>query len=93
MTLARALLRDPKILLLDEATSAVDSQSETLIREALERVSKGRTTLSIAHRLSTIRGADVIIVLDGGRIVESGSHDELIERKGRYWSLWTAGRS
>lgn len=93
LTLARALLRDPKILLLDEATSAVDSQSETLIREALARVSKGRTTLSIAHRLSTVRDADVIIVLDAGRIVESGNHGNLMEKKGRYWSLWTAGRS
>ncbi|OBT71595.1 hypothetical protein VF21_09533 [Pseudogymnoascus sp. 05NY08] len=93
LTLARALLRDPKILLLDEATSAVDSQSEALIREALERVSKGRTTLSIAHRLSTVRGADAIIVLDEGKIVESGGHDDLMARKGRYWTLWTAGRS
>ncbi|KAL7416512.1 P-loop containing nucleoside triphosphate hydrolase protein, partial [Mrakia frigida] len=84
LCIARALLRNAKILLLDEATSALDNESEALVQQALDRASVGRTTMTVAHRLSTIRGADRIFVLDGGRIVESGSHDELIVRKGRY---------
>ena len=90
LALARALIRNPAILILDEATSAVDSQSELLIQEALEKASKGRTTITIAHRLSTIRKADVIYVLDHGRIVEHGSHQELMDRKARYHELFTS---
>jgi ATP-binding cassette, subfamily B, bacterial len=84
IAIARAILADPKILLLDEATSALDSESERLVNEALERLMVGRTSLVIAHRLSTVRHADSILVFSQGKIVESGSHDALIERNGTY---------
>lgn len=87
LAIARALLRNPPLLLLDEATSAIDSQSEALIQEALQNVMQCRTTITIAHRLSTIRKADLILVIDAGRIVEKGTHDELILKKGKYWAL------
>ncbi len=85
--IARALLKDAAILILDEATSHLDSLSERLVQEALERVMVGRTTFVIAHRLSTVRSADLILVLDGGRLAESGTHQQLIERGGLYASL------
>ncbi len=88
LTIARALLRDPDILLLDEATASLDSQSERQVQEALERLMEGRTTLVIAHRLATIRNADRILVIDGGRIVESGSHVELVEQGGLYKTMY-----
>ena len=78
VSIARAILKNPPILILDEATSALDSESEHLVQEALERLMKNRTTLVIAHRLSTIKNADLIAVMHEGRIVESGTHDELI---------------
>ncbi len=84
IAIARAILADPKILLLDEATSALDSESERLVNEALEHLMKGRTSLVIAHRLSTVRHADRILVFNHGKIVESGTHDELIARDGTY---------
>lgn len=84
VAIARAILADPRILLLDEATSALDSESERLVHEALERLMHGRTTLVIAHRLSTVRDADLILVFNHGRIVESGTHDELRARNGTY---------
>lgn len=87
VAIARALLRDTPILLLDEATSALDAASEAVVQEALERLSRGRTTLVIAHRLATIRGADKIVVLDRGRVVDEGRHDELIARGGLYAEL------
>lgn len=87
ISIARAILRDPDILILDEATSALDSQSERLVQEALERLRQNRTVLVIAHRLSTIRNADCIVVMEKGRIVESGSHDQLLDKKGIYWSF------
>jgi ATP-binding cassette subfamily B protein len=84
LAIARAILADPRILLLDEATSALDAESERLVNEALERLMRGRTSLVIAHRLSTVRHADRILVFNHGRIVESGSHEELIESGGTY---------
>ena len=84
IAIARAILADPRILLLDEATSALDSESERLVNEALERLMAGRTSLVIAHRLSTVRHADRILVFNHGKIVESGTHDELIARDGTY---------
>ncbi len=88
VVIARALLRDTAILLLDEATSALDAQSEQVVQDALDRLSNGRTTLVIAHRLSTIRSADKIIVMDGGRVVDEGTHEELLARGGIYADLY-----
>jgi len=87
LAIARALIKDAPILILDEATSALDTESERHIQEALEEVMAGRTTLVIAHRLSTIESADRIAVMDGGRLVEIGSHRELIEHDGAYAAL------
>jgi len=87
LSIARAILRDPDILILDEATSALDSQSERLVQEALERLRQNRTVLVIAHRLSTIRSADCIVVMEKGRIIESGRHEHLLKNKGTYWSF------
>jgi len=88
VVIARALLRDTPILLLDEATSALDAQSENVVQEALDRLSAGRTTIVIAHRLSTIRGADKIVVMDRGRVMDQGTHDELLKRGGIYDDLY-----
>ena len=79
VAIARAVLKDPKILILDEATSSLDSESERLVKDALEKLMKGRTSIVIAHRLSTIRQADLILVLDSGHIVEQGTHEELLK--------------
>lgn len=92
IALARAVVRDPKILLMDEATSALDTKSETLVQDALNAARRGRTTIVIAHRLSTIRDADEIVVMKAGRIIERGTHDELLRRGGAYADLVRAQR-
>ena len=88
IAIARAILKDPSILIFDEATSSVDNKTEYLIQKSLKEISKNRTTIAIAHRLSTIRNADLILVLDDGKIIESGTHDILIESNGNYKHLW-----
>lgn len=87
IAIARTILRNPPVLVLDEATSSLDTQTERLVQEALERLSEGRTTIAIAHRLSTVRDADQIVVLDRGRVVEIGTYDELLSREGRFAAL------
>ncbi len=89
IAIARAILADPRVLILDEATSNLDTESEGLIQQSLAALTKGRTTFVIAHRLSTIRRADQILVIEDGRIVEQGKHDELIAKEGRYYNLFT----
>ncbi|MFE7960906.1 ABC transporter ATP-binding protein [Streptomyces sp. NPDC057413] len=90
LAIARALIRDPKVLILDEATSALDTRSEALVQQALARLLHGRTTFVVAHRLSTVRGADRIVVMGDGRVLETGTHDELLHRDGAYTALHAA---
>ncbi len=90
ISFARALLADPKILILDEATSSIDTETEMMLQRGLDRLLEGRTSFVIAHRLSTIKNADRIMYIDKGRIIESGSHDELMEKQGAYYRLYTA---
>jgi subfamily B ATP-binding cassette protein MsbA len=89
IAIARAILRNPRILILDEATSALDNESESLVQEALEHLMQDRTTIVIAHRLTTIEKADKIVVMEQGRLVEEGSHAELLRREGLYYRLYT----
>ncbi len=89
LAIARAMTRKPDILILDEATSALDSVSESVVQQAIDRVSAECTTLVVAHRLSTIRNADIIYVLDQGTIVEQGNHGDLVEKRGKYWEMYT----
>jgi ATP-binding cassette, subfamily B (MDR/TAP), member 1 len=87
ISIARALIRNPQILLLDEATSSLDSESEKQVQAAFERASKGRTMLVVAHRLATVQNADIIFVLGEGKVLEKGSHAELLKNKGVYWNM------
>jgi ATP-binding cassette subfamily B protein len=87
IAIARTLLRDPRVLVLDEATSALDTETERAVQRAFDELARGRTTITIAHRLSTVRGADQIVVIDHGRVLESGTHDSLVEVGGRYAAL------
>ena len=82
-------MADPPVLILDEATSSIDTRTERLVQEGMDRLMKGRTTFVIAHRLSTVRNSDCIMVLEQGRIIERGTHDQLMEEKGRYYQLYT----
>ena len=90
LTIARAFLADPEVLILDEATSSVDTRTEVLIQKAMARLMHGRTSFVIAHRLSTIRDADVILVMNQGRIIEQGSHDQLMAKGGFYHELYAS---
>jgi ATP-binding cassette subfamily B protein len=92
IAIARTILRNPPVLVLDEATSALDAETERAVQDALDSLAEGRTTIAIAHRLSTVRDADEIVVLDGGRIVERGTHDQLLARRGRYAALAAGAR-
>ena len=93
LSIARAAVADPPVLILDEATSSIDTRTETLVQEGMDRLMKGRTTFVIAHRFSTVKNADCIMVLEQGRIIERGTHDQLLEDKGRYYQLYTGKRA
>ena len=89
LAIARAAIADPPVLILDEATSSIDTRTEKIVQSGMDSLMKGRTTFVIAHRLSTVRNSDCIMVLEQGRIIERGTHDQLIEQKGRYYQLYT----
>ena len=90
MTIARAMIQNAPLLILDEATSSVDTRTEQIVQDAMDLLTRGRTSFTIAHRLSTIRNADIILVMRDGDIVETGTHEELLEKGGFYSELWTS---
>ena len=89
LAIARAAVADPPVLILDEATSSIDTRTESLVQKGMDGLMTGRTTFVIAHRLSTVKNADCVVVLEQGRIIERGTHDQLIAEKGRYYQLYT----
>ena len=89
ISIARAAVSDPPVMILDEATSSIDTRTEALVQNGMDQLMKGRTVFVIAHRLSTVKNSDVIMVMDHGRIIERGSHDDLIAKKGTYYQLYT----
>ena len=89
LAIARAAVADPPVLILDEATSSIDTRTEKLVQDGMDKLMKGRTTFVIAHRLSTVRNSDCIMVLENGRIIERGTHDQLLQEKGKYYQLYT----
>jgi ATP-binding cassette subfamily B protein len=92
LAIARAAIADPPALILDEATSSIDTRTERIVQEGMDKLMKGRTTFVIAHRLSTVKNSDCIMVLEQGRIIERGPHDHLIEKKGKYYQLYTGNQ-
>ena len=92
LSIARTAIQNPPVLILDEATSSIDSRTEELVQKGMDAIMKGRTVFVIAHRLSTIQNSDVIMVLDQGRIIERGTHQDLLDKKGKYYQLYTGNK-
>jgi ATP-binding cassette subfamily B protein len=93
LAIARAAIADPPVLILDEATSSIDTRTEKIVQDGMDKLMANRTTFVIAHRLSTIKNSDCILVMEQGRIIERGNHEELLEKKGRYYQLYTGNKA